>query len=387
MTESQKWMLLSIVLLIGWLFYLLSPILMPFLVAAFLGYLGDPLVDRLEARKFSRGLSVTIVFIFFTALLLVALLLLVPLLENQIVALVKRLPAFIDYLQSDIFPKLLNVAGLSPQYSEQGLDFSKLKEAIAENWRSIGGLAGYLINSISKSGLLIIAWVANLVLIPVIAFYFMRDWDILVDKIAHLIPRHIEPLVTRLAKESDEVLAAFMRGQLLVMVCLGGIYSTGLWIAGLELALLVGLLAGLVSFVPYLGFIVGILAAVIASFMQFHDLTLLISIAIVFGIGQLIESMLLTPLLVGDRIGLHPVAVIFAIMVGGQLFGFVGILVALPVSAVVMVLLRYIYQTYVSSGLYGKPENKSENSSENHIETQRETHSETHIEEAQQSQE
>jgi len=227
-----------------------------------------------------------------------------------------------------------------------------IKKALAENWQSVGGLAGYLVNSISKSGLLIIAWVSNLVLIPVIAFYFMRDWDIMIAKLTHLIPRHIEPLVTRLAKESDEVLAAFMRGQLLVMVCLASIYSTGLWVAGLELALLVGLLAGLVSFVPYLGFIVGILAAIIASIMQLHDVSLLVPIAIVFGIGQLIESMVLTPLLVGDRIGLHPVAVIFAIMAGGQLFGFVGVLIALPVSAVVMVLLRYLYQTYVSSGLY-----------------------------------
>lgn len=357
MTESQKWMLLSIVLLIGGLFYLLSPILMPFLVAAFLGYLGDPLVDKLEARKLSRGLSVTIVFSLFSTLLLIALLLLLPLLENQIVALAKKLPGFIDFIQSDIVPKLLNITGMSGQNSAQNLDMSELKKAIGDNWQSIGGIAGYLINSISKSGLLIIAWVSNMVLIPVIAFYFMRDWDILVEKIAHLIPRHIEPLVTRLARESDEVLAAFMRGQLLVMFCLGGIYSTGLWIAGLELALLVGLLAGLVSFVPYLGFIVGILAAVLASLMQLHDLTLLFSIAIVFGIGQIIESMILTPLLVGDRIGLHPVAVIFAIMVGGQLFGFVGVLIALPVSAVVMVLLRDAYHTYVSSGLY---ENQSE---------------------------
>jgi len=182
----------------------------------------------------------------------------------------------------------------------------------------------------------------------------MRDWDILVEKIFHLLPRHIEPLIKKLALQSDEVLGAFLRGQIIVMASLAGIYSIGLWIAGLELALLVGLLAGLVSFVPYLGFIVGILAAIIASLIQFHDMSLLIPIALVFGIGQLLESLLLTPLLVGDKIGLHPVAVIFAIMAGGQLFGFVGILIALPVSAVIMVLLRHIYQSYVSSNIYGR---------------------------------
>ena len=353
MSESQKWMLLSIVLLIGWIFYLLSPILTPFLVAAFIGYIGDPLVDKFEARKLSRSLSVTIVFVFFTLIMLLIIVLLIPLLENQIVALVKKLPGFIEYMQDDVIPRLLSITGLAGQSTEYGIDLTVLKKAIGENWRSIGGIAGYVVNSISTSGLLIIAWISNLVLIPVIAFYFMRDWDIMVDKIAHLIPRHIEPLVTRLVRESDEVLAAFMRGQLLVMACLATIYSLGLWMAGLELALLVGLLAGMVSFVPYLGFIVGILAAVIAAVMQLHDLSLLLPIAIVFGIGQLIESMILTPLLVGDRIGLHPVAVIFAILVGGQLFGFVGVLIALPVSAVVMVLLRYVYQTYVSSGLYG----------------------------------
>ena len=357
MSESQKWMLLSIILLIGWLFYLLSPILMPFLVAAFLGYLGDPLVDRLEAKKLSRTLAVTLVFITFSLGLFAMLLLLVPMMENQLRALLTKLPGFIDFIQTKALPYILSLTGMDAQ---QGFDFSGIKIAIRENWQSIGGLANQVMNSISQSGLMIAAWLSNLVLIPVIAFYFMRDWDILIDKIAHLIPRHIEPLVSRLAQESDEVLAAFLRGQLLVMACLGGIYSVGLWFAGLELALLVGMLAGLVSFVPYLGFIVGILAALVASLMQFHDLSLLIPIALVFGAGQLIESFLLTPLLVGDRIGLHPVAVIFAIMVGGQLFGFVGVLVALPVSAVVMVLLRYLYQTYVSSGLYGKKEQPQE---------------------------
>ncbi len=350
MSESQKWMLLSIVLLIGWLFYLLSPILTPFLVAALIGYLGDPLVDRLEARKLSRTLSVTIVFVVFTSVLLLVLVLLVPLLESQIMALYRKLPDFIDFIQQKVMPYILNLTHTDP--ADGGLDFSGFKIALRENWQSIGGLAGQVVNSISQSSMLILAWLSNMVLIPVIAFYFMRDWDILVEKIDHLLPRHIEPLVARLARESDEVLAAFLRGQLLVMACLGFIYSLGLWIAGLEFALLVGLLAGLVSFVPYLGFIVGVLAALIAALIQFQDLSLLMPIAIVFGIGQLIESLLLTPLLVGDKIGLHPVAVIFAIMVGGQLFGFVGVLIALPVSAVIMVLLRHLYQSYVSSGLY-----------------------------------
>jgi len=352
MSESQKWMLLSVILLMGWLFYLLSPILTPFLVAAFLGYIGDPLVDKLEARKLSRTLSVTIVFSVFTIFFLMILILLVPLLESQLLALLSKLPAFIDFLQSDVIPKVLKFSGIGSLNPDQSFDFSGLKQAVRDNWQSIGGFAGRLVNTLSNSGLLILAWATNLVLIPVIAFYFMRDWDILVARISHLLPRHIEPLVSRLAKQSDEVLADFLRGQLLVMSCLSGIYSIGLWIAGLELALLVGLLAGMVSFVPYLGFIVGILAAVIASLIQFHDLTLILPIVIVFGIGQLIESMLLTPLLVGDRIGLHPVAVIFSIMVGGQLFGFVGVLIALPVSAVLMVILRHMYQTYVSSGLY-----------------------------------
>ena len=354
MTESQKWMSLSAFLIVGWLFYLLAPILMPFLVAALIGYCGDPLVDKLETYKLSRTSSVSIVFSVFSILMLAVILLLVPLLENQLVALLKKLPGFIDFLQIKIIPKILSLSYLDDNNSGYGFDYSAVKQTIKDNWWSLSGFAGRLINAISQSGLSIIAWLSNMVLIPVIAFYFMRDWDILVEKLFHLLPRHIEPLVKRIARQSDEVLGAFIRGQMVVMSSLAGIYSIGLWVAGLELALLVGLLAGLVSFVPYLGFIVGIMAAIIASLMQFHDMSLLVPIAIVFTIGQLLESLLLTPLLVGDKIGLHPVAVIFAIMAGGQLFGFVGILIALPVSAVIMVLLRYVYQSYVSSNIYGQ---------------------------------
>jgi predicted PurR-regulated permease PerM len=169
-----------------------------------------------------------------------------------------------------------------------------------------------------------------------------------------LIPRRYEATVARLATASDEVLGAFLRGQLTVMLALGTIYSVGLWLVGLELALLIGMLAGLVSFVPYLGFIVGILAAGLAALMQFGDLLPLLYVVIVFMVGQAVEGMLLTPLLVGEKIGLHPVAVIFAVLAGGQLFGFFGILLALPVASVVMVLLRYTHERYVGSSLYSE---------------------------------
>jgi predicted PurR-regulated permease PerM len=188
--------------------------------------------------------------------------------------------------------------------------------------------------------------------VPVVTFYLLRDWDLLVAKIHDLLPRRIEPVVNTLARESDEVIGAFLRGQVIVMVALGVLYSTGLAVIGLEFSLLIGMLAGLVSFVPYLGLITGILVASIAALLQFHSLLSLIPVFIVFGIGQLISDFLLTPKLVGDRIGLHPVAVLFAVLAGGHLFGFLGILLALPVAAVIAVLLRHAQDEYLKSVFY-----------------------------------
>jgi len=218
--------------------------------------------------------------------------------------------------------------------------------------RDIGSIMGHLLVKLTQSGQSLIIWFAYLTLIPVVTFYLLRDWDILVGKVHDLIPRPYEKLASKLARQCDEVLAEFMRGQFLVMLAQAILYTIGLWIVGLEFFLLIGMLAGLVSFVPYLGFIVGIGVASVAGFMQFHDIIHLIYILIVFGVGQAIEGMLLSPLLVGDRIGLHPVAVIFAVMAGGQLFGFVGVLVALPVAAVIVVLLRHIHESYLESSLY-----------------------------------
>lgn len=348
MSDAQKWLLLGGTIFSGWLLYLLSPILMPFIVGALFAYLGDPLVDRLEKTRLSRTLSVVIVFGTMIMSGLILLLFILPQLERQITGLVVRLPQFISWIQENMLPRLIVILGLEPG----SLDLVVVKDAFANNIKDISGIMGRLLVKLTQSGQSLIVWFAYLTLIPVVTFYLLRDWDILIGKVNDLIPRPYERLVSKLAKQCDEVLAEFLRGQLLVMLALAVLYSVGLWIVGLEFFLLIGMLAGLVSFVPYLGFIVGIGVAGIAGFMQFHDIIHLVYILIVFGVGQAIEGMVLSPLLVGDRIGLHPVAVIFAVMAGGQLFGIVGVLVALPVAAVIVVLLRYVHERYLESNLY-----------------------------------
>jgi predicted PurR-regulated permease PerM len=182
-----------------------------------------------------------------------------------------------------------------------------------------------------------------------VAFYLLRDWNDMAARVHGLFPRPVQPRVAQLARESDEVLGAFLRGQLLVMLALAIIYSAGLWILGLDLALPIGLVAGFVSFVPYLGFIVGLAAASVAAIFQFQDAWMLMWVGAVFGFGQILEGTLITPKLVGDRIGLHPVAVIFAVLAGGQLFGFFGVLLALPAAAVMVVWLRHLHGGFIRS--------------------------------------
>lgn len=348
MTESQRWFFLIIALVLGGLVYLLAPILSPFLVGALLAYLADPIADRIESSGLSRTLAVTIVFIVMTAAVVALFLLLLPKLGYQIQALLARIPQALLLLDEKVLPWLTTTLGVSTEV----FDFAHLKALIVSDLQKTGDLMAQLASGITRSGVEIIAWIGNLVLIPVVTFYLLRDWDLMMAKIKRLLPRNIEPKISLWAAECDEVLGAFMKGQLLVMVALGTIYAVGLWIVGLDLALLVGMIAGLASIVPYMGFIIGIVVAGVVAFMQFQDPIVLAYVGIVFTIGQILEGMVLTPLLVGDRIGLHPVAVIFAILAGGQLFGFVGVLLALPVAAVIMVLLRHLHEGYKSSSLY-----------------------------------
>jgi len=347
MTVNDRWFWMLTVLVVGVLVYLLAPVLTPFVVSAVLAYIGDPLVDRLEKYRLPRTLAVAVVFIVLTMLAVVTLLILIPMLQHQFIILGKKIPGYIEVIQTRFIPWLNTHFDTGMQ-----LDMETIKTSLQAHWKEAGSMASTAVSYITRSGALVAAWLANLVLIPVVTFYLLRDWDILVARIREMLPRKSEPTISRLACASDEVLGAFLRGQLLVMLCLSAVYTTGLWLAGLELALLIGLLAGLVSFVPYLGFIVGIVVAGIAAMLQYHDVTHLVYVAIVFGIGQALEGMLLTPLLVGDRIGLHPVAVIFAVLAGGQLFGFLGVLLALPAAAVIAVILRYMHERYKDSALY-----------------------------------
>ncbi|HRQ65725.1 MAG TPA: AI-2E family transporter [Xanthomonadaceae bacterium] len=349
MTATQRWQAFVLVLVLAGLVYLLAPVLTPFAIAALLAYLGDPLVEGMVKRGRNRTLAVSLVFLLMTLILVCVLLLLIPLVERQISRLVESLPRYIDYLRGQVQPWLEAQLGYSPDL----FDPNQLVGMLKEHWRQAGGIAAGIVAGVSRSGLAILGWLVNLVLIPVVVFYLMRDWKPLLERARKLLPRPIEPTVMRLLGESDEVLGAFLRGQLLVMLVLGVLYSIGLWIIGVDFAILIGMLAGLLSFVPYLGLIVGMGVSLIAAYVQFQDWLPLLWVLLVFGVVQTFESVWLTPTLVGDRIGLHPVAVIFAVLAGGQLFGFLGVLLALPAAAVVMVVLRYLHERYRESELYG----------------------------------
>ncbi|WP_136064012.1 AI-2E family transporter [Modicisalibacter radicis] len=358
MTRLQVWTLLGAAAMV-WLLVLLEPILMPFFVSMILAYLGDPLTDWLETKGLSRRLAVSVVFLVLSLFLAVAFVILIPLMGRQLGQLIEALPGVFNWVQAVVLPWVREVSGL-----DFSTDFDQMRQALMANWKETGTFAAGILAQVSRSGLALAIWIGNLALIPVVTFYLLLDWDRLKRRVRDLLPRRYEPTVTRLAIQCDEVLSAFLRGQLLVMLSLGIVYAVGLTLLGIQFGVLIGIVAGLASIIPYLGVIVGLAIAAIVAFFQYGDVWHLLGVAGVFGIGQMLEGMLLQPLLLGDKIGLHPVAVIFAVLAGGQLFGFTGILLALPVAAMVMVLLRYLHERYKNSHLYeaeGPPRGSEDN--------------------------
>ncbi|ANB17875.1 AI-2E family transporter [Dokdonella koreensis] len=351
MTENSldvRWKWLILVAAIGFVLYLLGPVLSPFVAAALFAYLFNPLVEVLERRGVGRAWGVSLVFIVLTLALVGIVLVLIPFIERQIANFLEQLPRWTAWAQNVASPWVEAHLGISlGSFDSQGI-----VGMLQAHWKEAGGFAAAVVAGVSKSGFAVLGWVLNAVIVPVAAFYLLRDWNIVVDRVHALIPRSIEPVVVRLARESDETLGGFLRGQLSVMIVLGIIYGLGLWMVGISVGPLIGMIAGLISFVPYLGAIVGVGMGIIAALVQYQDWFHVLLVLAVFAIGQTLEGYVLVPKLVGDRIGMHPVAVMFAILAGGQLFGFVGVLLALPIAAIVMVLLRYAYERYTQSEMY-----------------------------------
>lgn len=346
-SDSQQWRMLAAVGGFAWLLYLLGPVLAPFLTSALLAYLGDPLVDRLERRGLSRMPGVVIVFVSMLCATVLGLVIVLPALEQQVSVLLGKLPALLVYVDEKVLPWLSQHFNL-----KLDLNATALRDQLTDHWREVSTVAHNVLLQLGRSSQALLGWLSFVLLVPVVTFYLLRDWDFLLAEFRKLLPRRYEPRLVAIAQEVDSVLAEFLRGQLTLMAVMACAYTLGLWAVGLELAFSIGVIAGLVSFVPYLGVIVGLLLAGIAVVLQFGDVWHLVAVLGVFGVAQSLEGMVLSPLLVGERIGLHPVAVIFSVLSGGQLFGFVGVLLALPVAAAVVVLLRHWRNDYQRSALY-----------------------------------
>lgn len=347
---ASRFFWLTLLLLFFVLLYLLSPILTPFILGALLAYLGDPIADKIERLGRSRTFAVIIVFIGFFVGLIFIILVLLPALAEQINRLTDRLPEYVLWLKDKTGPTLQKLFAID--LSDLNLD--RIKKIISENFAHASGVAQSFLGSLSGSIGSVITFITYLFLTPVVTFYLLRDWDLLISKIDELIPVQYRAITHELMRRCDYVLGGFMRGQFLVMLGLGILYSLGLSLLGLDLAIVIGMISGMVSFVPYLGLIVGMVMAGIMALVQFQDWAHVLGVCAVFSVAQTIESTVLTPKFVGERTGLHPVAVLFSVLAGGQLFGFMGILLALPVTAIINVFLSYFKEHYLNSDVYNE---------------------------------
>src|SRR5450755_4200849 len=335
------------VLVVAALLHWLGPILTPFLIGGMLAYLGKPAVGWMEKKRVPRTVGALLVMLFALVLLLTLLLVLTPLVHSEFSLLAKRLPELGGKLYAQLAPWLDEKFGIQLQF-----DLDSIKQLIADNLDSAQVVSLKLLTGLKAGGTLLIGILINLVLIPVVMFYLLRDWSRIVVRLDELTPRRWLAKVRTMALEFDKVLGEFLRGQLSVMGVLAIYYAVGLTLAGLQFALPIGILTGLLVFIPYVGFGLGLILGLLAALLQWHGWPGFAAVLAVYGVGQLLEGYVLVPWLVGNRIGLHPLAVIFALLAFGQLFGFAGVLLALPVSAALLVGLRHLRAEYHESLLY-----------------------------------
>jgi len=359
MTDSQKrfagWAAIAGVFLL--MLWFLAPVLAPFIVACVLAYALTPLVDRLDAAfqgRVPRVLAVVLVELLFLLLALGLVLMIVPILVKELPLMRDQLPVLLDQINTSLQP-LLRKMGV-----KLSLDLPSIKAFVMTYLNAnFEDTLGSVLASVKIGGSAAMAVLGNAVLIPVALFYLLMEWEHFMKSLRTLIPPRLRAATDSFLAESDQVLGEYLRGQLVVMGVLAVFYSAGLALFGLDLALPIGAFTGLAVFVPYLGFGLGMVLALLAGLLEFSSsggvAQAVVMVAVVYGLGQLVESFFLTPRLVGERIGLHPLAVIFSLLAFGQLFGFIGILVALPVSAVLLVGMRRARSGYLASDLYQGP--------------------------------
>ena len=329
----------------------LGPVLTPFLIGAILAYLGTPLVKWAQARRIARGLATTVVVLLMGFVLLTLFLVLIPLVQSELTLAARRIPDLVSQGIARVSPWLEQQLGITI-----ALDLASLKALVADNMEDARDLSLSLLSGLKTGSLIVVSILVNLALIPVVMFYLLRDWDMIGERMFVLVPRRWLPRTRAIAGDIDRVLAEFLRGQVMVMLVLAVYYSIALSIVGIDKAVAIGILTGLLVFIPYVGFGLGLTLGVVAALLQWSGWPWFIGVLAVYGIGQLIEAYVLVPYLVGDRIGLHPLAVIFALLAFGQLFGFAGVLLALPASAALLVGLRHLRMAYFASPVYGESE-------------------------------
>jgi len=343
--QTSTWIALSLLgALVVWL---LAPVLTPFIIAAVLAYVLHPLVERLARRRVPRVVAVAVIEVTAIVIALAVVLLIVPILSKQLPQLREQIPLFADRLNTGLSPWLARFG------IEVALDTASIKafvlkylDANLEDWMATA------LSSARIGGSILLAVIGNVLLVPMVLFYLLMDWTNLRHRLASLIPPRLRERTHGFIDECDSVLGQYLRGQLSVMVVLAVYYSVGLALFGFDLAVPVGVFTGLAVFIPYLGFGLGLVLALISGVLQFSGWHGVVGVAVVYGFGQLLESFVLTPRLVGERIGMSPLTVIFALLAFGHLFGFVGVLIALPVSAVLVVAVRRLREVYLASELF-----------------------------------
>jgi predicted PurR-regulated permease PerM len=348
--DGRLWGWLAIGAAGALLVYLLSPILAPFLAGAILAYILNPLVGKLSGKQVGRTVAVVLVLVLALLLMIAFILVVLPLFTKELRLLAERLPNFVNWLNGSAAPWIAQHLGVELQF-----DLETLKQALADLLSANQNLVPKLLGTARIGGMVLLGVLVNALLIPVVLFYLLRDWPLLMARVDALIPRHLHAKAREIFAEIDAVLAEFLRGQVLVMLVMAVYYVSTLWLARLEFALPIGLITGLLVFIPYVGSVSGFVLATVAALLQFNSLGDVAWVWLAFIVGQLLEGMVVTPLLVGERIGLHPVAVIFALLAFGQLFGFFGILLALPASAALLVGLRHLRGAYLAGPLYAGP--------------------------------